>query len=223
MLKFAFVRKFEEILRGSRQRNHPFSPVKAHPQGQGSPEQKQILLEGIPADAGGQQEGGDGKLPSERESIRPALLLPRWPFYLADAFLLGSALLLVILLPGRLSFSIGLYCLAMVCLAGWFSYLPYHLELQDRVRWRQPADLPKWTLTTETGPRARRYLIHMHLPRFIMEVVQDDIGDLRLRPVWIDESAETTSDALAYLRREAEEYFEGYLKDASGEGGEQLA
>ena len=74
------------------------------------------------------------------------------------------------------------------------------------MNWKEE-DWPKFIIGDD--PAGKVYVTHLHLPRFVGKVEEDDTG-ATIAPYWIDEPA-PDAPAIAKLMREAGDFYQNRL------------
>lgn len=63
-----------------------------------------------------------------------SILLPKWPFYLGDIFLVVTAFVILFKTGGNLSVGAIVWCIASIFLGAVFFVVPYYIEYRNRIK-----------------------------------------------------------------------------------------
>ena len=69
---------------------------------------------------------------------------------------------------------------------------------------------PKWLIGDSADDRV--FVIHLHWPRFVGEVLEDGSTAARIEPLFIDEPDGMSAPELARLMRQAGEFYQSEMK-----------
>ncbi|MEW6303578.1 MAG: hypothetical protein AB1705_08915 [Verrucomicrobiota bacterium] len=146
---------------------------------------------------------------AEDAALMPAveLDLPKWPFFMADAVLLAATALLVWHTPKPIQPSLLFFCLLAVVAGALVALTPYYLDYRAASRRIEASRLPKWILGEQPDAASpRRYVVHLHWPRFVGELARNGDGDETVRPIWLDNPGAVPELRKAQLLREAVDF-----------------
>ncbi len=131
--------------------------------------------------------------------------MPAWYFWGADLVLLSLAAVILLKSSSPPSWPQVLLCGLAIALGAALGLAPVLMNRKTAPPETRTDTNPKWILAGDkTGAAGRVYVVHLHQPRFIAELIEADQGKPTLTPVWIEESPGTSSENLNQLLRMAE-------------------
>jgi hypothetical protein len=158
---------------------------------------------------GNQQSGtlGEFALQTAGASAMSGANIPAWYFFALDLLLLAFVTL-TILTNSPLEPLQGFVCAVSIGLGAVLFYIPFSRSYRAATRRATGSGDagPKWivTLSSEEQNNGRRFVVHLHPPIFVGEVIEGHEGRPIVRPLGIEGESKLPDTLVEQFKREAE-------------------